>query len=48
MAKKKMTLEEKIEETIVKDLHYEVPNNWVNIKLNSLIKFEKGKKLKLL
>lgn len=34
MAKKKITLEEKIEEAIVKDVPYEVPKNWVwsNIK----------------
>lgn len=29
MAKKKMTLEEKLEEAIVKDVPYEVPENWV-------------------
>ncbi len=48
MAKKKMTLEEKLEEAIVKDVSYEVPDNWVNVKLNSIVKFEKGKKPKLL
>lgn len=34
MAKKKMTLEEKLEEAIVKDVPYEVPENWVWTKLN--------------
>lgn len=29
MAKKKMTLEEKLEEAIVKDAPYEVPKNWI-------------------
>lgn len=29
MAKKKMTLEEKLEKSIVKDVPYEVPENWV-------------------
>ena len=29
MAKKKMTLEEKLEEAIVKDAPYEVPDNWI-------------------
>mgnify|MGYP004601959471 FL=1 len=29
MAKKKMTLEEKLEEAIVKDAPYEVPENWI-------------------
>lgn len=48
MAKKKMTLEEKLEEAIVKDAPYEVPDNWINVKLNSIVKFEKGKKPKIL
>ena len=48
MAKKKMTLEEKLEEAIVKDSPYEVPDNWINVKLNSIVKFEKGKKPKIL
>lgn len=48
MAKKKMTLEEKLEEAIVKDVHYEVPERWINVNLNSIVKFEKGKKPKLL
>ena len=34
MAKKKVTLEEKLEEAIVKDAPYEVPENWVWTKLN--------------
>ncbi|MGL4741362.1 MAG: restriction endonuclease subunit S [Sarcina sp.] len=33
MAKKKMTLEEKLEETIVNDIPYEVPDNWSWVKL---------------
>lgn len=48
MAKQKMTLEEKLEEAIVKDIPYEVPDNWINVKLNSVVKFEKGKKPKIL
>lgn len=48
MAKKKMTLEEKLEEAIVKDVPYNVPENWINVKLNSIVKFEKGKKPKTL
>ncbi|MFQ7000489.1 MAG: restriction endonuclease subunit S [Clostridium sp.] len=48
MAKKKMTLEEKLEEAIVKDVPYEVHENWINARLNSIVKFEKGKKPKIL
>ena len=48
MAKKKMTLEKNLEEAIVKDVPYEVPENWINVKLNSVVKFEKGKKPKIL
>ncbi|MFT8351876.1 restriction endonuclease subunit S [Clostridium saccharoperbutylacetonicum] len=40
MAKKNLTLEE----AIVKDVPYEVPENWVIVKLNSIFSFEKGKK----
>ena len=36
MAKKKMTLEEKLEEAIVKDVPYEVPQNWIWSKLGSI------------
>lgn len=38
MAKKKLTLEEKMEEAIVTDVPYEVPGNWVCSKLGSLLK----------
>ncbi|WP_252234096.1 restriction endonuclease subunit S [Clostridium sp. ZS1] len=34
MAKKKLTLEEKMEEAIVKDAPYDVPRNWIWTKLN--------------
>ncbi|WP_294156188.1 restriction endonuclease subunit S [uncultured Clostridium sp.] len=37
MAKKKMTLEEKLEEAIVKDVPYEVPGNWMFVKLVNLL-----------
>ena len=36
MAKKKMTLEEKLEDAIVKDVPYEVPENWVWSKLGNI------------
>ncbi|NFH92012.1 restriction endonuclease [Clostridium botulinum] len=36
MAKKKMTLEEKMEEAIVMDVPYEVPRNWVCSKLGAV------------
>ncbi len=36
MAKKKMTLEEKLEEAIVKDAPYEVPHNWIWTNLKSI------------
>lgn len=39
MAKKKMTLEEKLEEAIVKVAHYEVPENWVWVKLGDYIDY---------
>lgn len=45
MAKKVMTLEEKLEEAIVKDGPYEVPENWVWTKLGVLIKVASGKGL---
>lgn len=42
MAKKKMTLEEKLEEAIVKDAPYEVPENWVWAKLNVICDVRDG------
>ncbi|WP_040328101.1 restriction endonuclease subunit S [Clostridium ihumii] len=36
MAKKKITLEEKLEEAIVKDIPYEIPQNWIWSKLDSI------------
>lgn len=42
MANKKMTLEEKLEEAIVKDAPYEVPENWVNIYFGSIMSIEGG------
>lgn len=42
MAKKKMTLEEKLEEAIVKDAPYEVPENWCWIKLGSSVTIKRG------
>lgn len=46
MAKKKeMTLEEKLNEAIVKDVPYEVPENWVWIRLGSILKVSSGKGL---
>ncbi|NFO64380.1 restriction endonuclease [Clostridium botulinum] len=48
MAKKKITLEEKMEEAIVADVPYEVSRNWVWTNLKSIVKFKKGKKPKVL
>ncbi|KEI13333.1 restriction endonuclease subunit S [Clostridium novyi] len=48
MAKNKKTLDELLQEAIVKDAPYEVPGNWVKSNLNSIVKFEKGKKPKIL
>lgn len=45
MVKKKMTLEEKLEEAIVKDIPYEVPENWVWTKLGTILKVSSGKGL---
>lgn len=45
MAKKQLTLEEKLEEAIVEDGPYEVPRNWVWVKLESIIKVSSGKGL---
>lgn len=42
MAKKMMTLEEKLEEDIVSDIPYEVPNSWICTTLGSLVEFERG------
>ena len=42
MAKKKMTLEEKLEEAIVKDVPYEVPENWVWTKMKSICGINMG------
>lgn len=42
MAKKKMTLEEKLEEAIVKDSSHEVPKNWVWVKFGSVCKLRNG------
>lgn len=45
MAKKKMTLEEKLEEAIVKDAPYEVSENWVWTKVGTILKVSSGKGL---
>lgn len=45
MAKKKMTLEEKLEAAIVKEVPYELPNNWSWIKLNSLFDICSSKRI---
>lgn len=42
MAKKKMTLEEKLEDAIVKDTPYKVPENWILTKLGYLGKWGSG------
>lgn len=42
MAKKKMTLEEMLEEAIVKDVPYEVPENWGWIKFGTVCKLSNG------
>ena len=42
MAKKKMALEEKLEEAIVKDVPYEFPSNWNNISFGSIMSIEGG------
>lgn len=42
MAKKNMTLEEKLEEAIVKDAPYEVPENWIICELGKLCTFHQG------
>ena len=45
MAKKKMTLEEKLEEAIVKDIPYEVPNNWIWANSLNILDVAYGKNL---
>ena len=47
MAKKKMTLEEKLEEAIVKDVPYEVPENWIWTNLEVLFDNVTSSKKKL-
>lgn len=42
MAKKKMTLEEKLEEAVVKDAPYEVPGNWVWTTIKSICGINMG------
>ena len=42
MAKKKMTLEEKLEEAIVKDIAYKVPENWVWTTIKSICGINMG------
>ncbi|WP_186429655.1 restriction endonuclease subunit S [Clostridium sp. BSD9I1] len=45
MAKKNMTLEEKLEEAIVKDAPYEVPENWTWSKIKFIGNVKGGKRL---
>lgn len=45
MAKKKMTLEEKLEDAIVKDVPYEVPNNWIWVNSLKILDIAYGKNL---
>ena len=45
MAKKKMTLEEKLEEAIVKDVPYEVPENWIWVNSLNILDVAYGKNL---
>lgn len=45
MAKKNMTLEEKLEEAIVKDAPYEVPGNWVWSKIGSFTNVKSSKRI---
>lgn len=45
MAKKKMTLEEKLEEAIVKDIPYKIPDNWYWVKLGSLFDICSSKRI---
>lgn len=48
MAKKKLTLEEKMEEAIILKEKDVIPKNWIAVSLNSIVTFEKGKKPKTL
>lgn len=45
MAKKKMTLEEKLEEAIVKEIPYEVQENWLWTNIGTILKVSSGKGL---
>ena len=45
MAKKKMTLEEKLEEALIKDGTYEVPKNWIWSKIKFIGNVKGGKRL---
>lgn len=45
MAKKNMTLEEKLEEAIVKDEPYEVPRNWVWSRLGNITTVKSSKRI---
>lgn len=47
MAKKKMTLEEKLEEAIVKDVPYEVPKNWIWVNSLKILDVVYGKNLSM-
>ncbi|MGL5766399.1 MAG: restriction endonuclease subunit S [Sarcina sp.] len=42
MAKKKMTLEEKLEEAIVSDMSYEMPENWIGAQFGKIMTIEGG------
>ncbi|EIF6157714.1 TPA: restriction endonuclease subunit S [Clostridium perfringens] len=42
MVKKKMTLEEKLEEAIIKDVPYETPKNWSYIKFKNILNSDKN------
>lgn len=46
MVKKKLTVEDAL--VPKEEIPYEVPENWLSVKLTSIFKFEKGKKPKLL
>lgn len=46
MAKKKMTLEEKLDEAIIKDAPYEVPENWAWTYMNNIGEYINGKAFK--
>ncbi|MGL5634738.1 MAG: restriction endonuclease subunit S [Sarcina sp.] len=44
MAKKKMTLDEKLEEAIVSEVPYKVPDNWIRTKLGYISDIKTGRK----